>query len=212
MPSSQPAKPPRYSSTCELRRSPFLRRRNFFPLDEDGTYQYRHVILDKGMVSLIPKNRLMDECEWRALGIKQGAHWEHYLIHKPGNIRFMTFEQTWQRLSLRTICSHVPSSAEISRRLRFLGATAKYSLSHCTHPSQCNDELLVELSSRRRDQHQTEPEHSQCSSHGCQPLQDNQQQYERRISPDCLWKPLRSIEQSCLLPDMFVTAMSDNVI
>lgn len=58
----------------------------FFFLDEDDMYQYRHVILDKGMVSLIPKNRLMDECEWRALGIKQGAHWEHYLIHKPGKI------------------------------------------------------------------------------------------------------------------------------
>lgn len=40
------------------------------------------------MVSLIPKNRLMDECEWRALGIKQGPNWEHYLIHKPGKILF----------------------------------------------------------------------------------------------------------------------------
>jgi cyclin-dependent kinase regulatory subunit CKS1 len=59
---------------------------DLFVIDEDDTYQYRHVILDKGMVSLIPKNRLMDECEWRALGIKQGSHWEHYLIHKPGKI------------------------------------------------------------------------------------------------------------------------------
>ncbi|CAF0858609.1 unnamed protein product [Rotaria sp. Silwood1] len=66
MPSNQQIKPPRYSSTYE-----------------DDTYQYRHIILDKSMVSLIPKNRLMDECEWRALGIKQGPHWEHYLIHKP---------------------------------------------------------------------------------------------------------------------------------
>ncbi len=40
------------------------------------------------MVSLIPKNRLMDECEWRALGIKQGPNWEHYLIHKPGKNSF----------------------------------------------------------------------------------------------------------------------------
>ncbi len=59
---------------------------DFLLLDEDDSYQYRHVILDKAMVSLIPKNRLMDECEWRALGIKQGPHWEHYLIHKPGKI------------------------------------------------------------------------------------------------------------------------------
>lgn len=54
-------------------------------LDEDDRYQYRHVIVDRSLVALIPKNRLMDECEWRALGIKQGSHWEHYLIHKPGS-------------------------------------------------------------------------------------------------------------------------------
>ncbi|CAF3077624.1 unnamed protein product [Rotaria sp. Silwood2] len=66
MPSNQQLKPPRYSS-----------------IYEDDTYQYRHIILDKSMVSLIPANRLMDECEWRALGIKQGSHWGHYLIHKP---------------------------------------------------------------------------------------------------------------------------------
>ncbi|UJR37606.1 hypothetical protein I4U23_030303 [Adineta vaga] len=66
MPHGQQSKPPRYSSTYE-----------------DAAYQYRHVILDKEMVSLMPKNRLMDEMEWRALGIKQGPHWEHYLIHKP---------------------------------------------------------------------------------------------------------------------------------
>ena len=35
----------------------------------------------------------MDECEWRALGIKQGAHWEHYLIHKPGRIVFIEHDQ-----------------------------------------------------------------------------------------------------------------------
>ncbi|CAF3320662.1 unnamed protein product [Rotaria socialis] len=62
----QPIKPPRYSSTYE-----------------DGTYQYRHVILDKSTLTTIPKTRLMNEYEWRALGIQQGPHWEHYLIHKP---------------------------------------------------------------------------------------------------------------------------------
>ncbi|CAF0780898.1 unnamed protein product [Rotaria sp. Silwood1] len=66
MPYDQTQKPPRYSSTYE-----------------DHTYQYRHVILDKNMLALIPKTHLMDECEWRALGIQQGPHWEHYLIHKP---------------------------------------------------------------------------------------------------------------------------------
>jgi hypothetical protein len=52
------------------------------------------------MVSLIPKNRLMDECEWRALGIKQGPHWEHYLIHKPGKISSFFFHQNFHYLFL----------------------------------------------------------------------------------------------------------------
>ena len=74
--------------------------------DEDDTYQYRHVILDKNMASLIPKNRLMDEYEWRALGIKQGPHWEHYLIHEPGKI-FCFSQSSFIDLSIRTICSYV---------------------------------------------------------------------------------------------------------
>jgi hypothetical protein len=88
MPHGQQQKPPRYSSTCMLKRNFFFLEENNvgFVLDEDDIYQYRHVILDKELVPLIPKNRLMDECEWRALGIKQGPHWGHYLIHKPGKI------------------------------------------------------------------------------------------------------------------------------
>lgn len=42
----------------------------------------------------------MDECEWRALGIKQGAHWEHYLIHKPGRI-FLRSKQLIHRFVLK---------------------------------------------------------------------------------------------------------------
>ncbi|CAF3332605.1 unnamed protein product [Rotaria socialis] len=61
----QPIKPPRYSSTYE-----------------DGTYQYRHVILDKSTLTTIPKTRLMNEYEWRALGIQQGPHWEHSSVFK----------------------------------------------------------------------------------------------------------------------------------
>jgi hypothetical protein len=86
----------------------------FLFIDEDDIYQYRHVILDKDMVPLIPKSRLMDECEWRALGIKQGPHWEHYLIHKPGKI----FSFRWcssTKFSLRTICPYVSSFIKISR-------------------------------------------------------------------------------------------------
>ena len=87
MPSNQ-QNPPRYSSTCTCGGTRFAHSlTHSHSIDEDDLYQYRHVIVDRSMVSLIPKNRLMDECEWRALGIKQGSHWEHYLIHKPGKAR-----------------------------------------------------------------------------------------------------------------------------
>jgi hypothetical protein len=68
------------------------------------------------MVPLIPKNRLMEECEWRALGIKQGPHWEHYLIHKPGNILsfLIVVFLTVVFFSLRTICTYVSSFIKIS--------------------------------------------------------------------------------------------------
>jgi len=63
-----------------------------FVLDEDDIYQYRHVILDKDLVPLIPKNRLMDECEWRALGIKQGPHWGHLYLFKKHVFNFKRIE------------------------------------------------------------------------------------------------------------------------
>ncbi|CAF1037887.1 unnamed protein product [Didymodactylos carnosus] len=49
----------------------------------DGRYEYRHVVVSKDLIRTIPSNRCMDEHEWRALGIRQGLHWEHYMIHKP---------------------------------------------------------------------------------------------------------------------------------
>lgn len=65
------------------------------------------------MAPVIPKNRLMGECEWRALGIKQGPHWEHYLIHKPGKIS--SFQHySFIVSSIRAICTYVSSFIKIS--------------------------------------------------------------------------------------------------
>lgn len=44
---------------------------------------YRHVVLPKEFVKLIPKTHLMSEAEWRALGVTQSQGWIHYMIHKP---------------------------------------------------------------------------------------------------------------------------------
>ncbi|KXS14573.1 CKS-domain-containing protein [Gonapodya prolifera JEL478] len=52
----------------------------------DDVHEYRHVILPKRLCQYIPdrfRNRLLNESEWRALGIQQSPGWEHYLLHGP---------------------------------------------------------------------------------------------------------------------------------
>lgn len=44
---------------------------------------YRHVILPKELSQIVPKDRLLSESEWRALGITQSKGWEHYMMHRP---------------------------------------------------------------------------------------------------------------------------------
>jgi len=56
----------------------------------DDLYEYRHVILPKPLLKLIPKDyfdekvgtlRLLTEGEWRGIGITQSLGWEHYEVH-----------------------------------------------------------------------------------------------------------------------------------
>ncbi|CAH2242298.1 cyclin-dependent kinases regulatory subunit [Pararge aegeria] len=49
--------------------------------DED--HEYRHVVLPKEMVKLVPKNHLMSEQEWRSIGVQQSQGWVHYMTHTP---------------------------------------------------------------------------------------------------------------------------------
>lgn len=49
----------------------------------DDNYEYRHVIIPSDRAKLAPLNRLMNEAEWRGLGIHQSKGWVHYSIHKP---------------------------------------------------------------------------------------------------------------------------------
>ncbi|CAL9766906.1 unnamed protein product [Musa acuminata subsp. burmannicoides] len=37
----------------------------------DDTYEYRHVVLPPEVAKLLPKNRLLSENEWRAIGVQQ---------------------------------------------------------------------------------------------------------------------------------------------
>lgn len=46
---------------------------------EDATYEYRHVIVkDNSKLSMIPRHRLMNEQEWRSVGICMSRNWVHY--------------------------------------------------------------------------------------------------------------------------------------
>ncbi|KAF9410464.1 hypothetical protein HW555_010466 [Spodoptera exigua] len=49
----------------------------------DEEHEYRHVVLPKEMVKLVPKNHLMSEQEWRGIGVQQSQGWVHYMTHQP---------------------------------------------------------------------------------------------------------------------------------
>ncbi|KZP17902.1 CKS-domain-containing protein [Athelia psychrophila] len=59
----------------------------------DDEFEYRHVILPKPLLKLIPKSyfdpddsgvlRILDEQEWRGIGITQSLGWQHYEVHAP---------------------------------------------------------------------------------------------------------------------------------
>jgi cyclin-dependent kinase regulatory subunit CKS1 len=41
-------------------------------------------MLPKEIAKMVPKNRLMDEKEWRSIGVQQSQGWIHYMKHDPG--------------------------------------------------------------------------------------------------------------------------------
>ncbi|OCF78902.1 cyclin-dependent kinase regulatory subunit [Kwoniella mangroviensis CBS 8886] len=59
----------------------------------DDKFEYRHVILPKAMLKYIPKSyfssddsgllRILEENEWRGIGITQSLGWEHFEVHAP---------------------------------------------------------------------------------------------------------------------------------
>lgn len=53
----------------------------------DDKYEYRHVILTKEMAQELWRvshgRRLLQDSEWRGLGVQGGPGWAHYAIHQP---------------------------------------------------------------------------------------------------------------------------------
>ncbi|CAJ0858477.1 14365_t:CDS:2 [Entrophospora sp. SA101] len=51
-------------------------------IEYSDKYYGLHVILPKEISLHVPRDRLMIEDEWRALGVQQSKGWEHYMIHE----------------------------------------------------------------------------------------------------------------------------------
>lgn len=49
----------------------------------DAEYEYRHVILTKDVYKLMPRKRVLQEAEWRRLGVKGSPGWINYDIYNP---------------------------------------------------------------------------------------------------------------------------------
>lgn len=65
---------------------------HYSPRYSDDNFEYRHVMLPKAMLKVIPSDyfnsevgtlRILTEDEWRGLGITQSLGWEHYECHAP---------------------------------------------------------------------------------------------------------------------------------
>lgn len=71
---------------------PYLDNIHYSSRYSDSQYEYRHVLLPKQMLKLIPDQyldeskktlKLLWEDEWRSMGITQSLGWEHYEVHEP---------------------------------------------------------------------------------------------------------------------------------
>ncbi|CAO1629710.1 unnamed protein product [Parajaminaea phylloscopi] len=71
----------------------YVERIHYSEKYSDDKWEYRHVILPKPLLKMIPKNyfdpeepgvlRILSDQEWRGIGITQSLGWEHYEVHAP---------------------------------------------------------------------------------------------------------------------------------
>ncbi|KAF3555864.1 hypothetical protein F2Q69_00016809, partial [Brassica cretica] len=82
----------------------------------DDTYEYRHVVLPPEVAKLLPKNRILAESEWRAIGVQQSRGWVHYAIHRP-EPHIMLFRRTLNYQAPNPIPKHVVLPPEVAKLL-----------------------------------------------------------------------------------------------
>ncbi|PWN32236.1 putative CKS1-cyclin-dependent kinases regulatory subunit [Meira miltonrushii] len=71
----------------------YVERIHYSEKYSDDKWEYRHVILPKPLLKLIPRDyfdpdepgvlRILKDAEWRKIGITQSLGWEHYEVHAP---------------------------------------------------------------------------------------------------------------------------------
>ncbi|KAI5854728.1 regulatory subunit of cyclin-dependent kinase [Tricharina praecox] len=92
MSTKQRARPRLLTDTERARLDEFTDNIHYSDRYSDKNYEYRHVMLPKGMLKMIPKDyfdsetgtlKILHEDEWRGLGITQSLGWQHYEIHAP---------------------------------------------------------------------------------------------------------------------------------
>lgn len=69
---NKPGKMPLYPTTIRYSETYYV---------ED--YEYRHVILPKKILSMLPVDKLLEDYEWKKIGVEMPSSFEHYAIHKP---------------------------------------------------------------------------------------------------------------------------------
>ena len=67
------------STGLQLINSLFL----LLPVLKISFFRNRHVILPPQCAEFLPKDKLLNEAEWRKLGVVQSPGWVHYAHHKP---------------------------------------------------------------------------------------------------------------------------------
>ncbi|KAF9482802.1 cyclin-dependent kinase regulatory subunit [Pholiota conissans] len=94
MATAQPAQPTQQQQKEMARKlEEYIEKIHYSDRYSDDEYEYRHVILPKQLLKLVPKDyfnaddsgtlRLLKEAEWRGIGITQSLGWEHYEVHAP---------------------------------------------------------------------------------------------------------------------------------
>lgn len=91
-PTHAPAEPRMLTESEKTKILEFQESIHYSTRYSDDTFEYRHVILPKGMLKAIPRDyfnhetgtlRILHDSEWRGLGITQSLGWEHYENHAP---------------------------------------------------------------------------------------------------------------------------------